>query len=384
MVGGLLVSVLSARTMGPFGRGQLALFLQVAYVANMFSMAGIDRAYPITAPQGLPSRTAVQEVGRLILSPTITTATMCLPIGFALGHRAGGGAAAAAGLALLIFSFAAAGCVRIAATVAGSGRIFVRATAIGEVILIGTGALLATVSEQDPNVWLLAYGLSLGIGITASWVILARAEPARTAPRDNLALPRRLGLQIMPAGIATMVMLRADRLLLPWLGSYSQLGMYVVVATFTELTLWPVQGFVDAFLPQWRRQALAGLLRRGPVLALATGYAATAATTTIVILRLMLVPVFGPGFRPCLPLIAPLAIGAALHGIGRIAVGLSLASERPRSILVADIPAAVVAVVCYVLLIPRFAAMGAALGSVIAYGSGTVLALAICARTKNS
>ena len=89
---------------------------------------------------------------------------------------------------------------------------------------------------------------------TLAYLVLlaAAAGPGRRADRPTTALVRREGLALFPAALSNMAMLRADRLALPVLASTSALGLYAAVATMTELLAWPLRAYADSRLGKWR------------------------------------------------------------------------------------------------------------------------------------
>lgn len=175
-----------------------------------------------------------------------------------------------------------------------------------------------------------------------------------------------------------MVLLRGDRLLLPWLGSYDDLGIYIVVATLSEFAIWPIQNHLDAQAPRWHQRFLAGEMRcRGPLL-IAFGYGIAAGLVLLAAGHLLVVPVFGAEYRASTVLLVPLSIGTAFLSVSRAAIGLGVAAGRARVALAADIPAMVVCLGACVLLIPRYGALGAAVASALAYGVGAAVAVLLC------
>ncbi|MEW2443233.1 lipopolysaccharide biosynthesis protein [Micromonospora marina] len=377
----LAINAMAARSMGPAGRGSLALLLQLTYLANMLAMAGTDRAYPATAPLGRDIRQTSADALRLVISPGLLVLLAAAPIAYALGGNGRGtGLVTVIGCTLTIGALLTAAALRTGAAAAGVTRPYVLATVTGQAALMVSAALLTLAGTGSPQTWLLAYGAALAVGPMVAWTLLRRLRPAAAPPADGLVPARRLGLRLLPAAAASLVVLRADRLLLPWLGSYEQLGLYIVVATVAEFAIWPVQNWIDVQSPRWHQRFLAGELRRtGPLLA-AAGYGVVSGLLLLAAGRLLVVPVFGSEYRESTALLVPLAIATTCYSVSRAAIGLGVAAGRARGALAADIPAMVVAVGAYLLLIPHYGAMGAAVGSAVAYGVGAVLALLLAAR----
>ena len=172
-------------------------------------------------------------------------------------------------------------------------------------------------------------------------------------------------------------MLRLDRLLIPWLASNSQLGLYIIVATMTELLCWPVQHYVDSHVPKWRNEHRAGLLSVSRVTLRSVAYVAVAAAATAVPVWLLIVPLFGTEYVGARSLVVPLIIAACCYGVSRVSVGLCLATGRVRSPMFSDGAGALVMLVLCLTLIPGQGAMGAALASLAGYFTAAAISIAL-------
>ncbi|WP_155945506.1 lipopolysaccharide biosynthesis protein [Micromonospora sp. CNB394] len=383
----LVINVVAARTLGPAGRGNIALLLQLGYLVNMLGLAGVDRAYPVYVPEGRTARSATLDMLRLAGPGGVLVLITVLPLVWSIGA----GSSSGPGLTVIAFTLAAialvaGGAVRSAAAASGITGPFLAGTVAAQVVLLAAGALLAAFRVDDPSIWLLAYALALAVAPGLSWALVCRRRAGKTGTDTaHLARSRHLGLRLLPAGVASMVMLRADRLLLPWLGSYEQLGIYIVVATIAEMVAWPVQAWVDARAAGWHRRHVAGELGISrPVLCVAA-YGLVTGAAMVGCGRLVIGPVFGEDYRDATRLLLPLAIGAVAYCVSRVAVGLSVATGRARIALTTDVSAMAVALACYLALIPRWGAYGAAVGSAIAYTTGASLAvIALLASTRRS
>jgi O-antigen/teichoic acid export membrane protein len=366
-VASLLVNVLAARAMGPADRGRVALGLQVAYLGTAMALAGVDRAYLATALPGVRAGAALRDLRRLAVPGAALAAVVCTA-GLVLHPAAAGWLVAAYGVCV---GNAAMLLVRTAAAAAADGRVYLRAAAAGQAGLITAAAGLTATHQHTPAAWLAAYAAALCLPAAA---VAARCRG--NAAGADLGATRRLGLLLLPATVATTLLLRADRLLLPALASYQQLGLYVVVATMTELAAWPAQAYVDAHVPAWRVSAAAGTLPRRRILAGSMVYALAAAAVLAAAGWLCVRPLFGPAYADATRLAAPLAAAAGMYAVSRVGVGLALAADRPGTALAADLAGAAVAVTGYLTLIPHLGAMGAAVGSLLGYTTAAGLAAA--------
>jgi O-antigen/teichoic acid export membrane protein len=373
----LAVNILSARTMGPAGRGAVALGLQLAYVCTALAMAGVDRMYPASVPEGLTFPDAVRDLRRLVIPGSVAVAGGFLAAG-ALWHQFGAFAAVAGAVTV---GNTASVTMRTAAAAAVTGRFYLRASLSTQILLVAGAVGLSAAGVRSPVGWLALYAITLaGPSIVVGAAAVRRAPEAYCGDRALLRRVRLAGFTVVPATLSNVVMLRSDRLLLPVLASYGQLGVYVIVATLTELVAWPVQSYVDAHLSGWHAAHLSGYLRRARILLAGTGYAMLVCASLAVVVRPLIVPVFGAQYRAAVPLVWPLALGAGLYAVSRLGVGLALAAHRSRAVLAIDVSAMAVAVACYLLLIPRLGALGAALGSLCGYAAAAVAALLLAVR----
>jgi O-antigen/teichoic acid export membrane protein len=376
------MNILAARAMGPVGRGQIAQFLQIGYVVAVVALAGVDRAYPVLAADP-PLAVAIRHTIRLVTPGVAVVAGCCLlmwPV-LAMGGSPLSGSVAA--LALLVAGSAGMAALRAAATAAGVGGPFRRTSVVGQIGLVATGGVLVFFRVDAATWWLLAYG---------TWLLLPVLYWRQRAASVNLAVEpvllnriHQLGWRLLPPTLATMVMLRSDRLLLPVLGSYQQMGVYIVVATVTEVAVWPVQAFLDAHGPRWARQ-WPTRRTQSLIFAVVVGVLMVAGTGLVAACQVLVVPVFGDAYAAAAGLAVPLAIGAVLFGIGRVGAMLLVAAHATRRVLVAEMGAAAVAVVVYLWLIPTRGAWGAAVGSAVAYGVYALLSgvLALTCRRGTS
>ncbi len=375
-VASLAINAMAARTMGPAGRGNLALLLQITYVANMLAMAGTDRSYPATVARDRGPRQAVADMLRLVTPTAVVVVLATVPVVVALADD--GALVAVAGFVATAAALVAVAMLRTGAAASAVVWPYLTAIVVGQLVLVGTAVALTAAGTTSPHTWLAFYGVALATGPVVAGVLLRRTDRSPAEVSHRVGVARRLGLRLVPAAVASMVMLRADRLMLPWLGSYEQLGLYIVVATVAEFAIWPVQSYVDARAPRWHQQHLAGELRRLRPLLGAAAYGTVAAIALVLVGHLLVAPVFGEAYRDSTVLLVPLAIGTACYSVSRIAIGLTVATGRARGALAADIPAMATALLAYLLLIPQHGALGAAVGSAIAYGVGAVLAVVFC------
>ncbi|SFK92819.1 lipopolysaccharide biosynthesis protein [Geodermatophilus ruber] len=368
------INVLSARSLGPEGRGALALYLQLSYIVAVLCIAGIDRSYPASAAgrSGPGTREAGGEILRLTLLPTAVCVALTLAVSLVPPLATGYTLAHAGALALMLLGLVATTALRTAAIAAGSASAFLTVTLAWQGSLAVAAGLFTLAGVDSPLVWLLAYGLA---ALLPALVLLAVQRP-RLRPGFPAArrASRLAGLALLPSTLANMVTLRADRLLLPAIAGPEALGLYIIVATITEALGWPAQAYVDAHVPAWARAHEQGRLRPLRVVAVSLGYVAVAVTAVGLVTAALVVPVFGGEYRASVALVWPLAIAAGLHTLSRVGVGIAVARAQPYRVGVVDVGGMLVALAAYLVLIPLGGALGTAWACVIGYSAGAALA----------
>lgn len=377
-----MINVLAARALDPAGRGQLALAIQLSYVLGVFVMLGADRAYSVAADGTVGSRQAVSDLARLLRLPGAMVLLLGSAVGLALSPQWPQVFPYAAGIALLALANSAVVAIRTVAIVSRRTGPYLTAVVAGQALLLLACVALVIGPRVETLWWVVTYCCCIGVPAAAVAVREMRTrrgvEPAGDQP-DQLARARALRWRLAPSAIAGLGMLRLDRLLIPWLASNRQLGLYIVVATMTELLYWPVQHYVDSHLPGWRRAHRAGLLAIRPVLLASAAYLAVAAGVVAAAVWLLIVPLFGHEYAESRSLVLPLVVAACGYGASRVGVGLSLATGHVHSPTVSDGAGLLVTFAGCVALIPAQGAMGAALASLLGYLTAAAVSLALCA-----
>jgi O-antigen/teichoic acid export membrane protein len=378
----LVVNVISARGMGPSGRGALAFYLQLVYLIGAVCIAGADRALPAVRRRPPAVRTAEREMLRLV-APSFGATAVVLLAGIAaaalLPASHGWGVLLACAFFAALWGNVGLVAFRSAGITAQETGRFLAATGAAQALLVAGAAVLLGASVESPTAWLALYGAAFLLPLVGA--LASRARPGVDAGTVRYA--RRLGWRLTPMVVANMVMLRSDRLLLPLLADATQLGLYVVVATVTELLTWPVQNYADGRIPALRAGLESGRLAVGRLFGTVGAYAVTAALLVALVLNVLLVPVFGAAYEQSRALIWPLAAAAALYAVSRPGTAICLAAGRPSRANLIDLSGMAVAVPAYLLLIPAAGAMGAALGTLLASAATAVVAVVVSGRVRS-
>ena len=372
----LLANVLMVRALTPAHRGEVALLLQVVYLATQVLLLGTERSF-VAGHHGTAPAAGVRAYARLLAVPCGLGLLGVVAFAVAAPARLDPGPVVVALLAAFALVETAGLAIRAIAIAAGRVADFLRLRVFEAVLLLALLVLLSTIGAARPEVWLGAY-LVAGVLPTAAYAVrwLRRPEPATAAPHGRHRLVRREGLALFPAAVSNMAMLRADRLALPALASTSALGLYASVATMTELLAWPVRAYADARLGRWRSEHRDGRLRTRPVLLATAAYCLVVAPVAAAGLYLLIVPVFGAAYAPARAVVLPLVAAAALYAVSRVCLGLLIARGRGALVSAAEISGFAVSFAAYLVLIPPLGIAGAAYGSLAGYGACLLVAVA--------
>lgn len=383
-----VVNVLAARALDPSGRGELALALQIAYLATLLLLLGTDRSL-VTTYAGAPARAGLAGARSLLLVPVaVTTAVAVLGALAPLPQAWRAGLLAVAAFAL---ANAALRALRSIAIASGRQRGFLVTTVVSQASLLAVAAGLYVGAVDDVLVWVGAYVLITALPVAVCWHRWARAPSrdgsdeapvdARSGPDPGLrTAARREGLVLLPSSLALAGTLRLDRLLLVGLGSPAALGVYASVATMTELVAWPAQAWADSRLGRWRLAHQRGELLLLRPLVVAAGLLAGAGVVVAVAVRGLLVPLLGQAYATAGALVVPLVVAAVVFGVSQLAITGLIAQGRAGVASGVEVVGFVVSAAAYVALIPTLGGLGAAYGSLVGYGTslvGALLALAV-------
>ncbi|MBM2623293.1 oligosaccharide flippase family protein [Actinoplanes sp. LDG1-06] len=367
-----VANILMVRALAPAHRGEVALMLQVVYLATQFMLLGTERSFVANYHEAAPGA-AVRAYGKLLIVPCA--------VGLLLAGAYEVIAPAHYNPGLLVIGLIAAYTLvevaglatRSIAIAAGRVGDFLVCRVVEAILLLALLVVLYLANTTTPAVWIVAY-LIAGLLPTVVYIVLWLRSPGAALSDHNRAV-RREGLSLFPAAISNMAMLRSDRLALPALASTSALGIYTAVATMTELLAWPVRAYADAKLGKWRKDHNNGRLPTRPILLAVAAYCLVVAPIAAGALYLLIVPVFGHEYAQAKSVVVPLVAAAGLYAVSRVTLGLLIAKGRGSLVSAAEITGFVVSFAAYLLLIPPFGILGAAYGSLVGYGSCLLFAL---------
>lgn len=378
-----VVNILAARALDPSERGVLALLLQVAYLSSQGLLLGTDRSIVATY-HGEAAGRVVRAHARLLLVPMmigimVVGVLVVVPLAGLTTWRS---AILVTALFTIVNAFVRS--ARAVAIATGRQREYVCLVLANQMALVGMLGALYLGRVDDVTYWMLGYLLagSLPTLVYFAAHLMGRA-PEAVDDRPRRRAVRREGLTLLPAAVANMGMLRADRLVLPALSSTAALGIYASVATMTELLTWPVQAYADSRLGIWRAAHDRGQLAVGRIIAVAVGYSVVAGVVLGLVTHALVVPLFGEGYEPARALVAPLVLAAGVYGVGQVGVTLLIARRRSSMASATEGAGFALSMTAYLVLIPPLGAMGAAYGSILGYGTSLLVACVVLFRGRH-
>ena len=355
--GAFLANLTMARTVGPSARGSLAFLLQASYFMAPLVGMGVDKILlRRSGGECVPMERSTRHL--LVTSAVVTTVAVILSGPLAL--------------ALLPLAYGASwNAIRRAHALRyGTTRGFVSFAVLATTVVIVGSVLLYLADVTSWLAWLVPY-LVVPIGLISVGLV-------RTVRHGVLGgVVSRQSLALVPGSLATMVVARSDRVILPVVAGPEALGVYIVVVMAAEPVAWLSQAVADRRVQHLRATHPRDYLRRLatrelPMLSALAG-------VTGVVLFFLLEPVFGPSYASGQVLVAPVCVAVVVFALYRLMMGLVLAG--PRAVMYSTIEGslALVAIPTYVVTIHDNGALGAAWGSVAVYSVGVAAAYVVCA-----
>ena len=358
-----IVNILMARHLGPESRGEVAWALQGAYVIAPLLALGVDR-------QALrePDRTSaisqrhVWVLGALGIA--ISLAFASLPLAACV-------ATAAVGASLAI--------ERGTGMATGSlGRFVTLQMAIQVWVLVASTTLYVS-NVNDPIWWLAAYAAPAPVILLLSFRFAPRPRADDSLRQKVLGTVDRKSVTYMVGGFGTLMAARVERLILPVLASTKELGLYVAIATASEMLVWAARGLGESRVVGFMTRTITrSSLARAAVrdftyfLLLAAPLAAG--------IHFLLLPLLGPAFAQTEVLIVPLCLASASWATYLQMSAVWLARGSVKQSMRLDVSAAILTALCVTALVPQYGALGAAIGCLVAYTAMVPVAVAFLPR----
>jgi O-antigen/teichoic acid export membrane protein len=223
------------------------------------------------------------------------------------------------------------------------------------------------------------FAVAMLVGVTASWVVaggLGPLGPALAAGPSSHLTRRMLhyGGRVQFGSWANAANVRLDQLLLSVFAAAASLGVYVVAVSYASVLLLIPSSASFVMLPDIVRHHRAGTARA----CIEQWYrrllwATLLAAAVLAPLGAFVVPfAFGDAFRDAVPLVVLLVPAAAILGMNGILSTTFRGTGLPEVDSKAEVVGLIVTIAALAALLPRYGVYGAAIASLLAYGSSHV------------
>ena len=367
-----VVGVIVARSLGPGPRGEAYLALLFPTIASLVATLGVTLSFTYRLARH------PEELRRALLLVHVLTAgtavvalvaavALATPIGAVIGVAGDLVAAAMLLTPLLLYI------LLMLAAMSALGRFRARTGVLltqSFVYLVATWALLAAGGSAMSVVAGHAIAATAASLLAMAVLFRAAVRSPRPPPESSMRALLAFGLKGHPGLIGQVLNYRLDAFILGAFHGPVAVGFYAVATSLAEVTSYGANAVSIAAGPRAvRADGRFVLVRFTRVTVIGT----TAVAITLGLAAASLVPfLYGADFSASvLPLLFLLPGVVALVYVKLLSVGL-VAEGRPDLVTVAAFLSLAITVVADLVLIPPFAASGAAVASTLAYAVGAV------------
>jgi O-antigen/teichoic acid export membrane protein len=268
-------------------------------------------------------------------------------------------------------------------TATGSLRRYVWIQIAIQLWIVAASILLYVAHVDDPVWWLAVYAAPAPAVLVLSLRLTPRSRGARSLRQIILGTVDRHSLAYMVGGLGILLAARVERLILPVMASTHALGLYVAIATASEMLVWAagglgesrVVGFMTGAQTRW---TLAKAVMRD------LAYFLVVAAPLAAGIHFLLLPLLGPAFASADELIIPLCLASATWATYLQLSGAWLARGTVQQSIRLDVGAALLTAACVAALVPAYGALGAAYGCLAAYAIMIPVAMVLLPHVETS
>ncbi len=375
MVGALGLSVVTARCLGPQGRGVFALpTINAAIATAMFVGLSTAMSYLLLQQAG---RGAIRAVLLAAIPFVAVGSVMVVALGL-VGNHGWATVFAVASLPFAAMTSIAQGVCYGTHRVRLANYIGLSLTLVS---LLGTIAGFVLI-ERTPRIaiaaWLLSQVLVAVAGIAIITRIGRELAPSASPARNALHFATKIGA----VNLVTLLNYRADVYIVALFTPPSVLGMYTLAVAGAEATQLATQAIATSTaphigsLPPDRSRALTARAARNTV-----AIAALACIAIASVAPRMVPALFGSAFQPVVGVLRILLVGiVALSVSGILSNYFTLALGKPERSLAIAGAGALTSVVLGLILVPRTGITGAAISVAASYICSATLYVLLFAR----
>ena len=372
---GIVTGLIAARSLGPAGRGELAAITTWASVLLFAGTFGLPEAVAYFAAADRTSRDRVWATGQ---AGALVLGLLVAAIGWwAIPAAFGADDAALAGAIrwyLILFAVPCLGFACAGSWLQGAGSLHAFNVSRSSLHVINAALMIALAFSGSRSV--MYFAAATLVGTAAGWFLSAVFAPVSRLwqVRPSIDLANRMlryGIRVQVGNWSSAASLRLDQLLLSLFAMPATLGLYVVAVSYANTLLTIPASAAMVMLPEMVERHAAGNARE----CLQRWYrrllwATVLGAVAIGLLGAIVVPVaFGSAFRDAVPLLAVLMPAALILGMNDILSTAFLGIDRPDIASKGELVGLVVTVAALSALLPRYGVLGAALASLLAYGS---------------
>ena len=366
---GFGTSIVTARTLGVDGRGELAILTTVPGLAALALEFGQEATTSHLVARSNHKRPALHANGALYALLVFVPGLGVVLAGFTFLLELGSGTlplavAGAASISATVYFYGASGFLL------GIGRVGVYnvARVMTTAIFFAAVIVLAIVGYESARGFFLAV---VGGHILVAVFLAATLRRHFKRPRWSLAKEQVMtGIRVHVSNVSQVILYRADQLVLAAAAGAAPVGHYVVAVNVAE-ALWHLPVAAGAVSvpylsapgpPEEKQRALIHAARLSLWLTI-IGAAPLAAAAPFAIPL-----IFGEGFAGSVAPLELLLPGIVAASVGSTAMASLLAARRFSRMIVVTVASVAVNVTLMGLLIPPLEAAGAAIASSVAYG----------------
>jgi O-antigen/teichoic acid export membrane protein len=379
------LNLIATRALGPTGRGQYALALNLATVVWVLTHFSVEQS----VARMLARREATaEELSRLGSAFTLTLGLLGVAVALAVGlplrdQLLGGAAPVTVVLAAATIPFTLAGQLATALLLRlGSLRPYGWIIAAGAVVQFALVAAIQVNTGLTPQGAMIAALVTIAVTAVALVVILARRLGARAIlpqfPRHLARSALHIGIRLQPSSVALWLNLKLDLLLVGLLASAHQAGLYSLSASLADIVFVSVSTIGLAALErqtsadtQTAVRFTSRFIGQNLLAAVLLACAGAAVSYPFIVL------VYGSAWTgSVLPfaLLMPAVVALAIEGPARDMV---TRIAPPLSISAASAIALALNVALNFALVPTIGIAGASIASVLSYWLAGVLMVAL-------
>jgi O-antigen/teichoic acid export membrane protein len=372
---GVLTGLIAARSLGPAGRGELAAITVWAAILVFAGAFGLPEAVAYFSAADRRSRDRVWTTGQLgAVGLGLAVAVIgwwAIPTVF---HGDDAALGRATRLYLMFYAVPCLGFACAASWLQGAGLSHAFNVSRTSVHVVSAVVMVMLALGGSHSVAYFA-GATLA-GTATAWCLTAAYGPFThlMVARPSMALAKRMlryGIHVQVGNWSSAASLRLDQLLLSLFAVPATLGLYVVAVSYANMLLTIPASAAMVMLPEIVDRHAAGRAReclqrwhRRMLWVTALGAVA------IGLLGVVIVPfAFGSAFQDAVPLLAVLMPAALILGMNDILSTAFQGVGRPDITSKGELIGLVVTVAGLSALLPRYGVLGAALASLLAYGS---------------